>query len=382
MTTTHEPGRSPKPSDAAPSEAELAEMSRADLARLGMKLDDVEVAHAADQWPVKGTKAERRTERQVAAWFATAALAGLAFIGVFVFWPWEFATPGTEEHSVYLLYTPLLGLTLGISVFALGIGVIAYAKRFLPEETSVQQRHDGPSDEIDRQTITAQLLETGATSGIPRRRLITRAAGAGAGVMGLGVGVLTLGGFVENPWREGDKSPLWTTGWAPTTPGEKVYLRRDTGDPHDVALMRPEDLGAGAMETVFPFRESDREDEEALLHALRRADSPVMLIRLRPGTPTVQRKDFENFNYGDYWAFSKICTHLGCPTSLFEQRTNRILCPCHQSQFDATNYAKPIFGPAARALPQLPIDVDEEGYFVARGDFGEPIGPGFWERKS
>ena len=359
-----------------------SELSRDELARLGEKLDDVEVVHRAERWPVKGTRAERRAERSVAGWFALAALAGLAFVVVFLFWPWEYAPPGTPEHSVYLWYTPLLGVTLGIAVFALGIGVFAYVKRLLPEETTVQRRHDGPSPEVDRLTLTAEVLEAGQFSGIGRRKMIVRTAGLGAGLLGLGVGVLAIGGLVKNPWKDGDKAPLWVTGWAPTKPGEKVYLRRDTGDPLDVALVRPEDLDAGAMETVFPFRETDREDEEALHAGLRRSDSPVMLIRLRPGTPTVQRKGFENFNYGDYWAFSKVCTHLGCPTSLFEQRTNRILCPCHQSQFDATHYAKPIFGPATRALPQLPLDVDDEGYFIAKGDFGEAIGPGFWERKS
>jgi probable menaquinol-cytochrome c reductase iron-sulfur subunit len=45
-------------------------------------------------------------------------------------------------------------------------------------------------------------------------------------------------------------------------------------------------------------------------------------------------------------------------------------------------YAKPVFGPAARALPQLPITVDEEGYLIARGNFIEPVGPAFWERES
>jgi len=358
-----------------------ADLSREELATLGMKLDDVEIQHTADRWPVPGTRAERRAERQVATWFAITALTGLAFLAVFMFWPWEYESPGSDRHLVYLLYTPLLGLTLGLSVFALGMGVFAYAKRFLPEETAVQRRHDGPSPDLDRRTIAAQFVQAGTTSGIGRRRLITRTAGLGAAVMGLGVGVFALGGFVKNPWKGGDKAALWTTPWAPVN-GEKVFLRRDTGDPHDVSLVRPEDLDAGAMETVFPFRESDREDEEALVNALRGSDTPVMLIRLRPGTPTVQRKGFENFNYGDYWAFSKICTHLGCPTSLFEQRSNRILCPCHQSQFDAAHYAKPIFGPAARALPQLPLDVDEEGYFIAKGDFGEPVGPGFWERKS
>ena len=361
--------------------AELDELDRTELARLGNKLDGVEIAHLADQWPVKGTRAEKRAERGIAAWFVTCGLSALAATVIFIWWPWEYEPAGTDSHLVFQLYTPLLGLTIGLSVLALGIGVIAYAKRFLPAEVAVQERHDGPSDEVDRRTFAALVTEAGATSGIPRRKMITRAAGFGAGLMGLGLGVIGLGGFVKNPWAEGNESPLLVTGWA-SPDGEKVYLRRDTGDPHKVVLARPEDMDAGSMETVFPFRRSEEDDEEALARGLRRADSPVMLIRLRPGTEVVQRKGQEGYNYGDYWAYSKVCTHLGCPTSLFEQQTNRILCPCHQSQFDATVYCKPIFGPATRALPQLPIDVDEEGYFYARHDFIEPIGPAFWERKS
>lgn len=136
------------------------------------------------------------------------------------------------------------------------------------------------------------------------------------------------------------------------------------------------------METVFPFRLTDMEDAEKLAHGIRASDAAVMLIRFRPGERVTQRKGRENYHYGDYYAYSKVCTHLGCPTSLFEAQTNRILCPCHQSQFLATEYAKPIFGPATRALPQLPISVDEEGYFIATGDFDEAVGPGFWERPS
>lgn len=365
----------------APTQAELDEMSRSDLARLGNKLDGVEIVHLADQWPVKGTRAEKRAERGVAAWFAVCGLSALAAAAIFIFWPWEYHPPGSSEHLLYLLYTPMLGLTIGLCVLALGVGVIAYAKRFLPAEVAVQERHDGPSDEVDRRTFAALVTEAGATSGIPRRKLITRTAGFGAGTMGLGLAVIGLGGLVKDPWAQGNESPMLTTGWRPIS-GEKVYLRRDTGDPHEVVLVRPEDLDAGAMETVFPYRRSEEGDEEALTKALRRADSPAMLLRLRPGTEVVQRKGQEGFNYGDYWAYSKVCTHLGCPASLFEQQTNRILCPCHQSQFDATRYAKPIFGPATRALPQLPIDVDEEGYFYAKGDFIEPIGPAYWERKS
>ena len=84
--------------------------------------------------------------------------------------------------------------------------------------------------------------------------------------------------------------------------------------------------------------------------------------------------------WGNYIAYSRICTHAGCPASLYEQQTNRLLCPCHQSQFMITDNARPIFGPASRRLPQLPIEVDAEGFFVAASDYKETIGPDFWER--
>ena len=79
-------------------------------------------------------------------------------------------------------------------------------------------------------------------------------------------------------------------------------------------------------------------------------------------------------------AYSKIYTHLGCPAALYEQTTHHILCPCHQSTFDAARGAAVLFGPAARPLPQLPITTDSEGYLVAQSDFHEPVGPSFWER--
>jgi ubiquinol-cytochrome c reductase iron-sulfur subunit len=83
---------------------------------------------------------------------------------------------------------------------------------------------------------------------------------------------------------------------------------------------------------------------------------------------------------GNLVAYSKICTHAGCPASLYEQQTNRLLCPCHQSQFSIVANARPIFGPATRHLPMLPIMVDEDGFLAAKSDYKEPVGPGFWER--
>ena len=368
--------------DRTPSEAALAEMSRDELVRLGTKLDGVELVSYDDPWPVKGTRAEKRAERGIALWFLIAGLSGLAFVGVFLFWPWSYREPGAPDYVAYSLYTPLLGVLLGLTVLGLGLGAMAYTKRFLPHEVAVQERHDAPSDEVDRATVVAELADAGNRSGITRRSLVKRTAGFGAGAMGLGLVALPLGGMLRNPCADDGKDSLLHTGWLPEKPGEKVYLRRNTADPKEVVLIRPEDLDAGGFETVFPFRESERGDEEKLSAALHRSDNPVMLIRLRPGQRVTKRAGQEGFNYGDYYAYSKICTHLGCPTSLYEQQTGRLLCPCHQSQFDVFEYAKPVFGPAARALPQLPITVDESGYFVARGDFIEPIGPAFWERKS
>lgn len=204
---------------------------------------------------------------------------------------------------------------------------------------------------------------------------------------------------------------LWTSGWTLQEQGVKLYLGRDTGaiaESHTgesgqhwtttgvsrLVRMRPEDLAAASMETVFPLPEEDVNDGDLYdpqrdvytnhMHSIHGPRNAVMLIRLRTADAerVIEREGQESFHYGDYYAYSKICTHIGCPTSLYEAQTNRILCPCHQSQFDALHYGKPVFGPAARALPQLPITVDEEGYLIADGNFIEPLGPAFWERKS
>ncbi|GAA2895792.1 ubiquinol-cytochrome c reductase iron-sulfur subunit [Pseudonocardia halophobica] len=372
MSATDTPGR--------PSPEELEGMSQEELARLAGTLDDVEVVHNAPKWPVRGTRAEKRAERTVAAWFILSALSALGFIVAFIAWPHEYVAPGAPGYGWYASYNPAIGFLFGFTVLALGIGVIAYVRKFFPEEVSVQQRHDGRSDEVDRRTIMAQLASAGKSTDIARRKLITRSAGAAAGIFGIGLGIAALGPLIRNPWKGGDQAALWVTPWAPKG-DETVYLRRDTGILGEISRVRPEDMEPGSMETVFPYRESERGNEEELLHAQRASDTPVMLIRLRPGTETIKRQGQENFHFGDYYAFSKVCTHLGCPTSLYQAQDNRILCPCHQSQFLATEYARPVFGPATRALPQLPITVDSEGYFVARSDFIEPVGPAFWERR-
>jgi ubiquinol-cytochrome c reductase iron-sulfur subunit len=368
-----------------PTSTEMDGMSRDELVKLGTERDHVDVAYRRERWPIPGTKAEKRAEREVSFWFIVATLGGLASIAVFLFWPWQYKGRGESGDSMYNWTTPLYGLTVGIGVLAVGIAVVQIRRKFIPHELSIQDRHDqGGSPEVDRRTLVAELEDAIATSTLPRRKMITRTAVAGMGALGLGAGIMFLGGMIKNPWAQGKDSPLWVSGWTPRYPGETIYLRNYTGRADDIVLVRPEDMDGGSMMTVFPFRESDRGNQEKLsesLHAIRNA---VMLIRLRPedGVRALKRKGQESFNFGDYWAYSKICTHLGCPTSLYEAQTNRVLCPCHQSQFDALHWGKPIFGPAARALPQLPITVNSEGYLVANGDFIEPLGPAFWERKS
>ncbi len=392
---TDTPGQTGVPGQ--PTDAQLAEMSQEELLELGGKLDGVEIVYKEERWPVPDTKAEKRAERTVAYWLLLAGFSGLALLLIFLFWPWEYQPYGSEGEFLYTLTTPLYGLTFGLSILAIGIGAVLFQKKFIPEEIAIQDRHDGRSPELHRKTIAANLGDALEGSTLKRRKLIGLSLGIGFGAFGLGTFVAFMGGLIKNPWKpvvptaEGMKAVLWTSGWTPRFTGETIYLARATGKPGESPFvkMRPEDLDAGGMETVFPWRESDGdgttvESEHHLTEISYGVRNPVMLIRIRPGdmARVVKRKGQESFNFGELFAFTKVCSHLGCPSSLYEQQTYRILCPCHQSQFDALHFARPIFGPAARALAQLPITIDQDGYLVANGDYIEPVGPAFWERTS
>jgi ubiquinol-cytochrome c reductase iron-sulfur subunit len=380
-----------------PSDAELAELSREELVELGGRIDGVETVFKAARWPVEGTKAEKRAERAVAYWLLFGGLSGLALLVIFLFWPWEYKPFGSDGEFLYSLTTPLYGLTFGLSILSIGIGAVLFQKKFIPEEISIQERHDGASPELARKTITANLTDALEGSTIKRRKLIGLSLGIGLGAFGLGTAVAFIGGLIKNPWAkvvptaDGMNAVLWTSGWTPRFHGETIYMARATGLPGESPFvkMRPEDIDAGGMETVFPWRESDGdgtavESSHKLTEIAMGVRNPVMLIRIRPAdmSKVVKRQGQESFNFGELFAFTKVCSHLGCPSSLYEQQTYRILCPCHQSQFDALHFARPIFGPAARALAQLPVTIDKDGYLVANGNFIEPVGPAFWERKS
>lgn len=376
---------------------DLAAMSNEELTALGARLDGVDTVFKEDRWPVAGTRAEKRSERLVALWLLVGGLSGLALLLVFLFWPWQYKPYGVKGNLLYSWATPAYGVTFGLSILAIGIGAVLYQKRFIPEEISIQDRHDGPSSDVERKATAATLVNAFEGSTIKRRKLIWTSAGLGLGAFGLASGVAFIGGLIKNPWKpvvptaDGLKAVLWTSDWTPRYNGETIYLGRATGRPGESPFtkIRSEDLDAGGMETVFPWRESDGdgttvESAEKLMHISMGVRNPVMLIRIKPvDMPrVVKRQGQESFNFGELFAYTKVCSHLGCPSSLYEQQTYRILCPCHQSQFDALHFARPIFGPAARALAQLPITIDQDGYLVANGDFIEPVGPAFWERRS
>lgn len=329
---------------------ELARKSLAEQVHVGTEVDGVHILHRRERFPVPGTRAERQAERAVTACFLLTFVASVAFTVLYVAVPWQFSL----SDSSYAWFTPLLGISMGLALTGFGAGAVLWAKKLIPEEEAAEDRHEGLSSELDRLVTGAVLVDGIRATGLGRRTLLKRSLG----LSGLGLGVLAivpLGGLIRKPRGELSRTP-WQEG---------VRLVTYEGRP-----VRPGDLLPGAMETVFPGVEGGN----------RAADAPTMLIRLRPDETVTTRPGQEGFGWQDYVAFSKICTHAGCPVSLYEQETGRILCPCHQSQFDVRQDAKPIFGPATRSLPALAITVDEDGYFVARGDYREPIGPSFWER--
>ncbi len=338
---------------------------RFELVREGARRDGVEIVHYAPRFPVPGTRAERRVERTIGLLFLVTFLAGIGFAAGYVAWPWRHRLGG----DLAVLYTPMLGVTLGIALLSLGFGIVTVAKKLLPEEVSVQHRHEDASPRDEQQLTGATLANLGTEVGITRRPLLKYTLGLG----GLGAGVaavMPLGALIKDPHQN---NQMMTTGWAHTTGTAPIRLIREDGSP-----VRPEDVSVGGQITVFP----DIPGGTTNAHA----DSPTLLIHLRDddarkaADAAARSTKNRGAQWGNYVAFSKICTHAGCPASLYEQQTNKLLCPCHQSQFLITDNARPIFGPATRRLPQLPLDVDAEGYFVAKHDFPEAIGPGFWER--
>ncbi|WP_104165087.1 ubiquinol-cytochrome c reductase iron-sulfur subunit [Arthrobacter sp. SX1312] len=297
-------------------------------------------------------RAEKRAERQVALLFF------ISVLGTLLFFAGYFLVPLDETIARLRLQNLMLGLGTAFAMLGIGVGIVHWAKTLMPDHEVTEQRHEirPEQDRRDAEKIVNDILDE---SGIKRRPLIRNTLLGAALLAPLPAIVIfrDLGPLPGNVLRQ----TMWDTG---------VRLTRDpSGTP-----IRASDVTIGSAFHVIPegLNEAEHKLEE-------KAKAVVLLMRLDPEelNPSPGR---ENWAYDGIVAYSKICTHVGCPVALYEQQTHHLLCPCHQSTFDLEQECKVIFGPAARPLPQLPIEVDDEGYLVASSDFQEPVGPSFWER--
>ncbi|KAB2342938.1 cytochrome bc1 complex Rieske iron-sulfur subunit [Actinomadura rudentiformis] len=312
--------------------------------------------------------AAKRAERIVALFFLLAFAGSVAFIAYYIGWSGR----DGGMHGIFRARESnfWLGGTMALSFLALAIGMTIWVRRLMTSAPIVQERHELQSDAETRAAFNQEFLEGAEDSGITKRPLLRRTLLLAAAPLGLAPLILLrdLGPLPEKRLRH--------TFW-----GEAVKKAQAEGkkgvrlvvDGTNKPLKVSDFASPGGMITVLP------EGVEESHHALNEIAKSVTILINVPADQFKPAKGRENWHVNGIVAYSKICTHVGCPAALYEQTTHHILCPCHQSTFDATDAAKVVFGPAARPLPQLPLAV-EDGYIVATADFPEPIGPSFWER--
>ena len=269
--------------------------------------------------------------RAVAGAFAASAAASVALAVVYA----EGGQPQLE------------GALLVVSLGGIAFGLVLFARVALPGGHFVEERDVTPRAAAERPEAAA-AFEEGAEP-LERRRLLARSLGLALGALGVAA-LFPIRSLGVRPGRS-----LYRTDWGP---GRRLVTE-------DGAPLRPEELATNSVVTVYP----DGHVESA--------DAQTLLIRL---PDDVERPGPEGWTVGGLCAFSKICTHAGCPVGLYQAATQELFCPCHQSTFSVPAGAEPTFGPATRALPQLPLAVDDAGFLVAQSDFTEPVGPGFWTR--
>jgi len=305
-------------------------------------------------------KKERANERRV-AWFFWASIVGSVFAIVAYF---AFPIVAEDPGSVRL-NNAFLGLGIALALFGIGFGAVHWSRTIMEGHDLVEDRNAGhpPEEKYAKRAGAGEVFTLGnKESGFTRRKLIRNSL-IGALVVSPLPAVVLFRGLAPDE----DPVPLLKhTMWR-----EGMRLARDP----DGTPIRASDVTIGSVFQVIPEALNDLEHDKLE----QKAKAAVLLMRLKPEDLKVS-PGREDWNYDGIVAYSKICTHVGCPVALYEQQTHHLLCPCHQSEFDIKEEAKVIFGPAARPLPQLPITIDDEGYLIARSDFTEPVGPSFWER--
>lgn len=307
-------------------------------------------------------KASKRAERQIAGMFTLASILIIASIVAYV--AFEIETPaGTSNLGEVQVSNFALGVTLGLALLLIGLGAVHWSRALMTSPEFAEKRKQLRSDDSTREATLGSFNVGADETGFGRRKLIRNSLFGALALLPLPAVVLLR-----------DLGPLPGDTKEHTVWAEGVRLLTDvTFEP-----IRAADVQLGQLVNVMPatYQELPDHGPERINE---RAKSPVMLVRMLPEEmdPAEGR---ENWHVDGIIAYSKICTHAGCPISLYERTTHHMLCPCHQSTFDLADNGKVIFGPATRPLPQLPLAVDDEGYLVAQSDFTEPVGPSYWER--
>jgi ubiquinol-cytochrome c reductase iron-sulfur subunit len=241
-----------------------------------------------------------------------------------------------------------LGGSLALALLGLGLA-LAFWGRDLADEGVIAGRYPVPPDDLEGQAkLATQLEET--VSVITRRSFLSKALIFGVAVFALSQVVL-LGAL--GPWP-GDS--LTTTGWRK---GRRLVT--EDGEPIDSKTA----LATGGFIVAFPEGGEDK------------ANSQVCLLHFVNGD-FVPQPGRETWSPNEFVAYSRVCTHAGCPVAEYLDVAQKLVCPCHQSEFDLLHGATVIGGPASRPLPQLPLAIDADGFLVAQSDFTEDVGPGFW----
>lgn len=305
-------------------------------------------------------KAEKHAERTVYTLFYLSIVGSIWAVAAYMLFPMESNNVGDVRLNNMFIG---LGITLGL--LAIGIGAVHWAKALMSDKESIDVRHPTRGTEETRARAVEIFEEANEESGFGRRTLIRNSLIGALVAFPLPAVVLFRG---LAPQDQNPVALLSHTMWAK---GTRLAL-----DPSG-APIKASDVTLGSSFHVIPEGLTDLSHGDGYLEE--KAKAVVLLMRLKP-EELHELPERKNWSYDGIVAYSKICTHVGCPVALYEQHTHHLLCPCHQSQFDVANHCEVIFGPAARALPQLPIAVDDEGYLIAQSDFTEPVGPSFWER--
>jgi ubiquinol-cytochrome c reductase iron-sulfur subunit len=299
-------------------------------------------------------RSARNWERVAAILFMISLVASIGFVAAYV--SLEIGTKNGDVVDATLRSNLALGSAMSLAMLAIGVGMVIWARYIMPPVELSEDRHPMASSPEDRAAFAETFIEGAEASQITKRPLLRRTLIAATVPVALAPLVILrdLGPQPGTSLRH----TVWKKGMRLLVYGSNQPIT-------------PADFNSeGGMITVVPqgYQEND----------LELAKATAIIIKMEPGQLTAPTN--LNWTVDNIVAYSKICTHVGCPAALYEQTTHRILCPCHQSTFDATKGAQVIFGPAPRPLPQLPITTDAQGYLVAQSDFHEPVGPSFWER--